>query len=138
MNRGPKFFILVPIAAIALLLYEYRHAPWNALRVASLLLMIAALIPLTVARIQLGNSFSLTPQARQLVTHGIYSRIRNPIYVFSTFFLVGLFLYLGNPYLFLLFLVILPLQFFRARAEGCVLKERFGDEYRQYKGGTWF
>jgi protein-S-isoprenylcysteine O-methyltransferase Ste14 len=138
MNRGPKFFILVPMAAIALLLYEYGHSPWNAHRVAGLILMIAALIPLTVARIQLGNSFSLTPQARELVTQGIYSRIRNPIYVFSTFFLIGLFLFLGNPYLFLLFLVILPLQFFRARAEGRVLEEHFGDQYRQYKARTWF
>ena len=138
MNRGPMLLNLVSVAGMGFLIYEFGHPPWSTSRIAGLILMIAALIPLIVARTQLGKSFSLTPQARQLVTHGIYSRIRNPIYFFGTFVLIGLFLFLGYPYLFLLFLVLLPLQFFRARAEARVLEERFGEQYRQYKASTWF
>ena len=138
MNRGPMLLNIVSVAGVGFLIYEFAHPPWSTSRIAGLILMIAALIPLIVARTQLGMSFSLTPQARQLVTHGIYSRIRNPIYFFATFVLIGLFLFLGYPYLFLLFLVLLPLQFFRARAEARVLEERFGEQYRQYKASTWF
>jgi protein-S-isoprenylcysteine O-methyltransferase Ste14 len=138
MNRGPMLLNTVSVAGIGFLIYEFAHPPWSTSRIAGLILMIAALIPLVVARTQLGKSFSLTPQARQLVTHGIYSRIRNPIYFFASFVLIGLFLFLGYPYLFLLFLVLLPLQFFRARAEAHVLEERFGEQYRQYKASTWF
>lgn len=91
-----------------------------------------------MARIQLGNSFSVTPQARQLVTHGIYSRVRNPIYVFSALAIAGLFLFLGNLYFLLLLVVILRLQFFRARAEARVPEEHFGEQYRRYRAPTWF
>jgi len=74
-----------------------------------------------------------------LITGGIYSRIRNPIYVFSSLVISGLFLFfLGNLYLLLILGIIIPLQVFRARAEGRVLEQRFGDQYRQYKANTWF
>jgi len=32
-----------------------------------------------VARCQLGKSFSIKPKARELVAHGLYSKIRNPL-----------------------------------------------------------
>lgn len=123
---------------MGILVWSYWQVPWTRLRVAGLVLMILGLALLALARFQLGDSFSLSPQARKLVTHGIYSRIRNPIYVFGMFIFAGLFIFLDQPYLFLFFLLIIPLQFFRARAESRVLEERFGEEYRQYKAMTWF
>lgn len=138
MKLGPKSFNVVSLAVIGVALYAYARPPWNALRLVGLILLLAALVPLVVARTQLGKSFSLTPQARQLVTHGIYSRVRNPIYFFGTFVLMGLFLFIGNPYLFLLFVVLIPLQIVRARAEARLLEQTFGDQYRQYKARTWF
>jgi protein-S-isoprenylcysteine O-methyltransferase Ste14 len=57
--------------------------------------MTPVLILLTISRIQLGDSFSVSPQAKQLVTRGgLYSRIRNPIYVFGTIVFAGPFLFL--------------------------------------------
>ena len=100
--------------------------------------LIPALTLLTIARIQLGNSFSLAPRATQLVTHGIYSRIRNPIYVFGAFVMVGLFLFLERPPLLLLVVPMLIIQTRRARAEARVLEEHFGEEYRRYRAATWF
>lgn len=138
MNRGAAIATLVPLVGIGILVGSYWQVHWTSLRVAGLVLMVVGLALLTIARFQLGDSFSLSPQARKLVTDGIYSRIRNPIYVFGMFIFAGLFTFLDQPYLFLFFLLIIPLQFFRARAESRVLEQRFGEEYRQYKAMTWF
>jgi protein-S-isoprenylcysteine O-methyltransferase Ste14 len=40
--------------------------------------------------------------------------------------------------LIVVFVVLIPLQFFRARAEARVLEEHFGDQHRQYKARSWF
>lgn len=138
MKRSALIVTIVPVLVIAYLVYEFAHPPWSVLRIAGLILMTPAIILLTVARIQLGNSCSVRPRAKQLVTHGIYSRIRNPIYVFGTIVFAGLFLFLERPYLLLLLVPLLILQITRARAEARVLEEYFGDDYRQYKAATWF
>jgi hypothetical protein len=36
-----------------------------------------------IARFQLGKSFAIKAEAHELVTRGLYSKIRNPIYVFG-------------------------------------------------------
>jgi len=138
MKRSALMVTILPIVAIAYLVYEFAHPPWTTMRIAGLVLLIPGIILLTISRIQLGNSFSLTPQATQLVTRGIYSRIRNPIYFFGTFVFSGLFLFLERPLLLLLLVPVLILQITRARAEARVLEAHFGDQYRQYKARTWF
>ncbi len=138
LNRGIILVIVVPLVGIAILIYEFAHPPWSPLRIGGLLVMFPALALLTLARLQLGNSFSMTPQAKNLVTHGLYSHIRNPIYFFGSFVITGLFLFIERPYVLLLLVPLLILQIIRARAESRVLEERFGDEYRRYKASTWF
>lgn len=102
----------------------------------SALLLIAILLVFT-ARLQLGQSFSITPQARELVTAGLYSKIRNPIYVFGMVAIVGLCLILQRPRLWILVPAILAMQIVRARKESQVLEAKFGDEYRAYRSRTW-
>jgi protein-S-isoprenylcysteine O-methyltransferase Ste14 len=138
MKRSALIVTIVPILGIAYLVYTFARQPWSAMRIVGLTLMTPALILLTIARIQLGNSFSVSPQATQLVTHGIYSRIRNPVYVFGTFVFIGLFLFLDRPLLLLFLLPVLILQIVRARAEARVLEQCFGEQYRQYRSTTWF
>ncbi len=138
MKRSALMVAIIPLVGIAYLVYEFADQPWTPMRRAGLLLMIPALILITIARIQLGNSFSLRPQATQLVTTGIYSRIRNPVYIFGTFVFTGLFLFLERPYLLLLIVPVLILQITRARAEARVLEAHFGNEYRRYRASTWF
>jgi len=136
LNRSVIFVIFVPLVAIAILTYQFAYAPWSAMRIAGAALLFPALALLTLARFQLGNSFSMTPQARKLVTHGLYSRIRNPIYFFGAFVFAGLFLFLERPYFLLLLVPVLILQISRANAESRVLEEKFGDEYRRYRSGV--
>lgn len=93
---------------------------------------------LATARYQLGHSFSVTPRARTLVTHGIYSRIRNPIYVFSALMIAGVVFVLHRPWLWLIFVFLVPMQIARARKEAQVLEKAFGERYLEYRSQTWF
>lgn len=139
MNRQAWFFIVVPPVALSVLVIVVRPAQWDAIHVVGLVLLISGIALLTVARVQLGNSFSVSPQARVLVTTGLYRRIHHPVYVFGAIGLVGLFFYLAMPPKLLWVLVALvPIQLLRVRAEGKKLEETFGDEYRVWKRRTWF
>jgi protein-S-isoprenylcysteine O-methyltransferase Ste14 len=118
--------------------YASQRSHWEWWQLLGLGLAAVGLALLTTARVQLGNSFSLTPQARELVTGGLYRRVRHPVYVFGGMTIAGLFLYLNLLPALLVFLVVIPLQIVRARAEERVLEAHFGQPYRDYKSHTWF
>ena len=125
-------------AAIGALLWQHPPAAWTALPVAGLSLLIVGFILWTVARFQLGASFAVKAEARQLVTRGLYSKIRNPIYVFGSMVMAGGILVCGKPVWLLIFLLVIPLQIWRTGKESAVLESAFGEEYRKYRAGTWF
>ena len=136
-----KINVITFVAIIAFavwLLLNLHTVQWTPVRVAGAVIAGAGLALLLTARIQLGRSFSVSAQARKLVTTGVYSKIRNPIYVFSAIFLGGLVIAMGRPILLLFLLVLIPVQVVRARKEERVLTEAFGDEYVRYKARTWF
>jgi len=123
------------------LFFFVAHAaalPWTPERIIGLAIAAPAFTLLVLARFQLGRAFSVRPKATTLVTSGIYSRIRNPIYVFSALLLVGIIIWSGRPLLLLFLVILVPMQIIRARKEGTVLEEKFGEEYRAYKRQTWF
>jgi protein-S-isoprenylcysteine O-methyltransferase Ste14 len=86
----------------------------------------------------LGQSFAFTPQAKDLVTHGLYSKIRNPMYVFVDITLTGLFLAVNLPWLLILVPIWAILQVRQAGKEAKVLQEKFGQVYFDYRKKTWF
>ncbi|HYM79229.1 MAG TPA: isoprenylcysteine carboxylmethyltransferase family protein [Candidatus Dormibacteraeota bacterium] len=135
-----KHIVLTLMVGVAAGFLTWEHAPteWTAIRIAGLCLMVAGFVLWTVARFQLGASFAVTAQARQLVTKGLYSKIRNPIYVFGSCVIAGAILLFGRPAYLLIFVVIIPLQLWRAGKESAVLEAAFGEEYRKYRAGTWF
>jgi protein-S-isoprenylcysteine O-methyltransferase Ste14 len=142
ISSDTKFslFLLVQLCAAGLAIFVMLLGPkpWNWAHWLGLALAIPALVLLLVARFQLGKSFSITPQARQLVTRGIYSKIRNPIYFFGEIVMVGFFILLHRPMFLIVPAIVAPIQVLRAGKESKVLEEKFGDEYRQYKRSTWF
>lgn len=101
-------------------------------------LMLLGFAGVIVARYTLGRSFSVRAKATALVTTGIYSRIRNPIYVSGVVLIVGFILLFRRPLIGLIMVVIIPMQIIRARREARVLEASFGDAYRQYRDRTWF
>ncbi len=115
------------------------HWQWNTHYLIGIALAGAGLMLWITARLQLGKSFSVTAQAKKLVTHGLYARIRNPIYFFGGIAILGLLVAWGKLVLTLVFLVFYFLfQIPRAKLEAQVLEETFGDEYRRYRKQTWF
>lgn len=138
MKFPAAFVTFAPLFALAILGAAFWHQPWSSTRILGLAATIVGFVFLTISRLQLGNSFSVTPQAKQLVTTGIYSRIRNPIYLFSSLAIAGLALYMDRPWLLLVLLLVIPMQIARARAEARVLQKHFGEAYAQYRKNTWF
>jgi protein-S-isoprenylcysteine O-methyltransferase Ste14 len=132
--------IVIPVVALLLYLFVpgVRQQPWTALRVAGAVLAIAGYILLMTARLQLGKSFSVSPQAKGLVTHGLYARIRNPIYVSVAIMWLGVIVALRLYWLFLSLFALLVMQLFRVAKEAKVLEEKFGQTYLDYRKQTWF
>ena len=139
-ERQLHIFTAVQIVAVAALLWIIftRPGAWDLQRVVGTALIIAGIAGIATARYQLGKSFALRAKAHQLVTHGVYSKIRNPIYVFGAVMIVGVVLVLHRPILWLLLAAIVIMQTLRARREAQVLEAAFGDAYRDYRRKTWF
>jgi protein-S-isoprenylcysteine O-methyltransferase Ste14 len=112
-----------------------RHEPAPVLQlVASALMLLGYGLSLLVM-LRLGRSFSIMPEARQLVTVGPYRLVRHPLYVTEEIAIIGLFLnFLSLPGL-LLFLLHGALQLERMRLEEQVLRRAF-PEYQAYAACT--
>jgi protein-S-isoprenylcysteine O-methyltransferase Ste14 len=132
----------IAIALAVLLLYLFvpgvKEQAWTASRMAGAFLAVLGYVLVTTARVQLGTSFSIRPEAREIVTHGLYSRIRNPMYVFVDVMLFGLILVLHLYWLFVILAGLAILQGLQARREAKLLQEKFGQAYLDYRDQTWF
>jgi protein-S-isoprenylcysteine O-methyltransferase Ste14 len=119
-------------------IFQSAPGPHGVMRSIGLALGVIGLGGVILSRYTLGKSFSIVAKATALVTGGIYSRIRNPIYISGIIFLVGVVLIIRRPMLLAFLIVIIPMQILRARREAKVLEEKFGDQYREYRKRTWF
>jgi protein-S-isoprenylcysteine O-methyltransferase Ste14 len=128
----------VLLVAVVVLALHFRNEPWPPHRIIGAAIVLVALALITVARVQLGRSFSVTAQARRLVTTGLYSRIRNPIYVCGELVFVGAAIFMLSWWPVVITLAVSPLQVKRARREAAVLEAAFGEEYIAYRRRTWF
>ena len=141
MDRGTIWHVWLPLI-VGLwafgFMFQSVQRPRGLAQWLGLLLGLIGLGGVIVARYTLGRSFSWVPKANELVTRGIYSRIRNPIYVFGMFAVAGIILILGRPRLLVILAVLIPVQIIRARREAAVLEAKFGDAYREYRQRTWF
>jgi protein-S-isoprenylcysteine O-methyltransferase Ste14 len=130
-------FQIVAVCALFWFLATWT-GPWNAHRYVGTVLAVVGVGFIAVARYQLGRSFSVKAEAHKLVTTGLYSKIRNPIYLFGIVMITGLILILGRPEGWLVLIAAVVGQTIRARREARVLEAAFGDQYREYRRRTWF
>ena len=139
-GRQIYLFTGLQIVAVSALLWFLITwpVPWNVQRYLGTVLVVVGISFIGVARYQLGKSFSVKPEARKLVTTGLYSKIRNPIYVFGMVMITGLIVAVQRPALLMLLVIVAIGQMIRARREARVLEAAFGDAYREYRLKTWF
>ena len=124
------YLVLLALSIVA----DVRNAIWFV----ALGLSVICAILWFVARRQLGVSFSVRPQARQLVTTGFYAKLRHPIYVFGTMAVLLVLLALQGWQALVIWAILIPVQVIRARREEKVLAEAFGADYETYHSSTWF
>ena len=140
--EGRRFlvFTAIQIGSVGILIWLLAtwRTPWNAQRYIGTVLAVVGVSFIGLARYQLGKSFSIKAEAHALVTTGLYSKIRNPIYVFGLVMLIGLMLVLQKPGLWIVLVVVAIGQTVRARQEARVLEAAFGEQYREYRRKTWF
>ena len=137
MKANLQSLTLVILGTVLAFLASW-NLPWTTLRVIGMFLLVTSEVLFIIARFQLGAAFSVRPQAKALVTRGLYARVRNPIYTFGSLSLAGLILVIDRPLYLLFFVVLVPVQLMRARKEEKVLTRKFGDTYLSYKKHTWF
>jgi protein-S-isoprenylcysteine O-methyltransferase Ste14 len=130
--------LAIVVIFMPLVVVHFWGPPWTAARIAGLAIAVPSFLLLALARVQLGRAFSVQAKASTLVTTGLYSRIRNPIYIFGGLAIAGFFLWINQPWLLLCFVVLIPTQVWRSRVEARVLTEKFGAQYLEYKRQTWF
>ena len=101
-------------------------------------LIIPSFVLLLIAFHQLGNSFAVDAQAKELVTKGLYAKIRHPMYIFQLLLFLGLAMVTRSVIAYGFLVFALAIVIWRVRRENCVLEEKFGDAYRAYREHVWF
>jgi protein-S-isoprenylcysteine O-methyltransferase Ste14 len=148
--KGPREVVLVTLAMIGYFVpliwifspsfrfaeYPLRLAPL----VAGILCLIVGLWLFYRSHADLGTNWSVTLQLRQqhrLITHGVYRRVRHPMYVAIFLYSLGQALVVPNwvagPSYLITFAILFALRF---RAEERMMLEEFGDEYASYMAKT--
>jgi protein-S-isoprenylcysteine O-methyltransferase Ste14 len=134
-----NYLTMALIIVLAVIFAGNLHRfPIDATRAIGLGIAIPSFFLFILARVQLGRAFSVKAKATTLVTTGLYSRIRNPIYVFGVLMVAGVIIWTNHPWFLLIYLVIIPIQITRSRQEEQVLEAKFGAAYLDYKRRTWF
>jgi protein-S-isoprenylcysteine O-methyltransferase Ste14 len=111
----------------------------NSLRlIIGLIIGIPSFALMITSRVHLGKAFSVMPAAKGLVTSGLYSKIRHPLYFFIDFFFLSIIILIGIKWLLFIWLVLIIMQTIQSHREEKVLADAYGAEYEKYKAGTWF
>ena len=130
--------IVVYLIYLAFLGFAIVAGPQGTFPYVALGLSLACAVLWFVARWQLGEAFSVTAQAHQLVTQGLYSKIQHPIYVFGTLAFLFIVLALQGWPALIIWVIVILIQAARVRREERVLAQAFGAEYAAYRSRTWF
>ena len=141
-------FTLLTIPAVRAVLPQFSAAGWVAeFQSAPMIPMLSDIIGLTIALLGAGlsmlalwslrRSFSLMSEVRELVSSGLYRRIRHPLYMAEIIHIFGVAILSGTPIGLLLFAVVVVMQVVRARIE----ERKFlavVPEYAQFQARTGF
>lgn len=136
MRKAVLAVVIALLAASAVLII--REGTKRQCLVVGGTLAVIGLPLLLLSRLQLGKAFSVAPRATTLVTHGLYSKIPHPMYVFLDLALLGVVVAVRQGWLVAAWLGLQAFQAWQAGRETRVLEQAFGDAYRKYRGQAWW
>ena len=128
----PKITALAGTLLPYLMLLGIRPSPsisWDSLSTA---LLLTGNILAIVTVVALGRSLSVMPEARKLVTEGLYRRIRHPLYFAEEIAIIGVYLQFRSWQATIIVIVHLYFQIRRMTWEEQILGRAF-PEYGEYK-----
>jgi len=128
---------LVCVAIVATLACAGTSMDQGSRIVISSIVGLSSFVLMIISRRQLGKSFSIMPQAKALITTGLYSRIQHPMYIFLDLFLVALIVALNCPIVLFAWGIFVVTQTLQSQREERVLAASFGDDYAAYRSRTW-
>lgn len=139
------FMTIVQALSVLISLYHYYTSlppcPSVFRYVIRIILLICTLLFFSlwlISRIQLGAMLTFQAKANgSLVTTGLYSKFKHPIYYFGTVSLAFFILLIEQYRYLLVFCILIPFQMYRAAKETKVLKDRFDDLYMDYVEKVW-
>jgi protein-S-isoprenylcysteine O-methyltransferase Ste14 len=108
------------------------------IKIAGIAIAVGAFSLACLARVQLGKAFAFTPQAKGLVTEGLYSRVKHPMYISVDIAICGIAIAAQSWWVLLPLLIMVPAQIRNCRKERQLLLAKFGEAYREYERETWF
>ncbi|HEY7326318.1 MAG TPA: protein-S-isoprenylcysteine O-methyltransferase [Gemmataceae bacterium] len=150
-RKGTQEIVLLTIAWIAFLLslvwiatplFAFSDYPLHVTTlVAGSVLLALGLWLFHRSHVDLGTNWSITLQVRekhQLVMHGLYRRVRHPMYLALLIFSAGQVLAVPNWLVGPSYLVaVLLLVLFRIGPEERMMREEFGKNYEEYMARSW-
>lgn len=139
-----KILIYLRIAFIMLIVFisiftPNQFAAGMFLKSFGFFLILVGLFLWVMGEVALGGKFNPFFEPRNLITTGIYSKTRHPIYIGLFFLCLGLNLLTGSVGgLIMTLFVLLPILLFTRVSEEVKLMKRFGERYLRYKRETLF
>jgi protein-S-isoprenylcysteine O-methyltransferase Ste14 len=133
---------LVPLALTIISVYFWITCFKDSITYyAGLIINIIGLIIWWLAKIEIGENWSGgygKPSLKELVTTGIYSKIKHPLYWGINITLIGILLMYHLLWISIIILFIVLYFFNRMRIETIFLEKKLGKVYKEYKNSTWF
>lgn len=142
LTHATQLKLLMPVLyAILTALYfsmVLLQASMQAHHIIGIVIVALAFILWLIARVQLGNSFTIGAHAKELVTVGLYSKLRHPVYYFSILAVTGIAIFTWSIYMTMPVILLVVIEIVRIKQEEEILEKTFGKRYINYKQTTWF
>jgi protein-S-isoprenylcysteine O-methyltransferase Ste14 len=136
INKYRYFEVVTLFIIYSFLFFYFWESAFN--NFLGLFLFLVGLIFWIKSLKDIGPSFSASAKAKKLVTKGMYSKFRHPIYYSGILMDIGLVISTLKLWVFLIVFIIFLIQLIRIHKEEKVLIKRFGKKYLEYKKRTLF
>ena len=132
---------LISVTLTAVSIYSWiTFQDFSFLNVVGVIVNVIGLLLWWSARLTLSKNWNTgfgKPHIKQLVMHGIYSKISHPLYWGINLTFIGLCIPYPRYWFLMLSTIIIVYFFHRMKVESSYLLEKLGEEYRNYKRKTW-